>query len=73
MPREDDLSKGIVEAIDMDSYLVEKQAVQHIRLADGNAEVDPIPTDSAGRRPEPELQRLSNIIRSSNDLFSNIA
>lgn len=71
-PREDDLSKGILEAIDMDSYRVEKQAVQHIQLADQNAEIDPVPTDGGGRRPEPELDRLSNIIRSFNDLFGNI-
>ena len=31
-PVEDDLSKGILEAIDMDSYRVEKQAVQDIQL-----------------------------------------
>lgn len=72
-PREDDLSKGILEAIDMDSYRVEKQAVQRIQLADQNAELDPVPTDGGGRRPEPELDRLSNIIRSFNDLFGNIA
>ncbi|MFO1081256.1 MAG: type I restriction endonuclease subunit R [Reyranellaceae bacterium] len=71
-PQEDDLSKGILEAIDMDSYRVEKQAVQHIQLADQNAEVDPVPTDGGGRRPEPELDRLSNIIRTFNDLFGNI-
>jgi type I restriction enzyme R subunit len=71
-PREDDLSKGILEAIDMDSYRVEKQAVQHIQLADRDSEVDPVPTDGGGRRPEPELDRLSNIIRSFNDLFGNI-
>lgn len=72
-PREDDLSKGILEAIDMDSYRVERQAVQRIQLADQNVEVDPVPTDGGGRRPEPELDRLSNIIRSFNDLFGNIA
>ncbi|QIB35792.1 type I restriction endonuclease subunit R [Ancylobacter pratisalsi] len=71
-PREEDLSKGILEAIDMDSYRVEKQAVQHIQLVDQNAEVDPVPTDGGGRTLEPELDRLSNIIRSFNDLFGNI-
>ncbi len=33
-PIEDDLSKGILEAIDMDSYRVEKQEVQDIQLPD---------------------------------------
>ena len=72
-PREEDLSKGILEAIDMDSYRVEKQAAQRIQLADQDAEIEPVPTDGGGHRPEPELDRLSNIIRSFNDLFGNIA
>ena len=38
-PVEDDLSKGILEAIDMDSYRVEKQAVQDIQLPDEDAEI----------------------------------
>lgn len=71
-PREEDLSKGVLEAIDMDSYRVEKQAAQRILLSDQNAEIDPVPTDGGGRMPEPELDRLSNIIRSFNDLFGNI-
>ncbi|WP_316229475.1 type I restriction endonuclease subunit R [Bradyrhizobium sp. SZCCHNR1070] len=71
-PREEDLSKGILEAIDMDSYRVEKQAAQRVQLTDQDAEIDPVPTEGGGHRPEPELDRLSNIIRSFNDLFGNI-
>ncbi|MCK1737991.1 type I restriction endonuclease subunit R [Bradyrhizobium sp. 138] len=71
-PREEDLSKGILEAIDMDSYRVEKQAAQRVQLSDQDAEIDPVPTDGGGHRAEPELDRLSNIIRSFNDLFGNI-
>ncbi|PIT04262.1 DEAD/DEAH box helicase [Bradyrhizobium nitroreducens] len=71
-PREEDLSKGILEAIDMDSYRVEKQAAQRVQLSDEDAEIDPVPTDGGGHRAEPELDRLSNIIRSFNDLFGNI-
>jgi type I restriction enzyme R subunit len=71
-PREEDLSKGILEAIDMDSYRVEKQAVQQVQLSDQNAEIKPIPTDGGGFKAEPELDRLSNIIQTFNDLFGNI-
>mgnify|MGYP003662947103 CR=1 FL=1 len=71
-PREEDLSKGILEAIDMDSYRVEKQAAQKVQLADQDAEIDPVPTDGGGHKAEPELDRLSNIIRGFNDLFGNI-
>ena len=71
-PIEDDLSKGILEAIDMDSYRVEKQAVQDIQLPDEDTEVGPVPTEGGGQKPEPEMDRLSNIIRDFNDRFGNI-
>ena len=38
-PIEDDLSKGILDAIDMDSYRVEKLAMEQIRLPDIDGEV----------------------------------
>ena len=71
-PKEDDLSKGILEAIDMDSYRVEKRAVRDIQLPDEDAEIDPVPTDGGGHLEEPELDRLSNIIREFNDLYGDI-
>ena len=71
-PIEDDLSKGILEAIDMDSYRVEKQAVQDIQLPDEDAEIGPVPTEGGGQKPEPEMDRLSNIVRDFNDRFGNI-
>jgi len=72
-PVEEDLSRGILEAIDMDSYRVEKQAAIRIQLADADAEIEPVPTSGGGRRPEPELDRLSNIIKTFNDQFGNVA
>ena len=71
-PVEDDLSKGILEAIDMDSYRVEKQAVRDIQLPDEDAEIEPAATAGGGHKPDPELERLSNIIREFNDRFGNI-
>ena len=71
-PREEDLSKGILDAIDMDSYRVEKRAMQKILLPDEDAEIDPVPTSAGGHHTEPELDRLSNIIRVFNDLFGDI-
>ncbi len=65
-PREEDLSKGILEAIDMDSYRVEKQAAQRVQLEDRDAEIDPVPADGGGHKAEPELDRLSNIGSSGN-------
>ena len=71
-PVEDDLSKGILEAIDMDSYRVEKQAVRDIQLPDEDAEIGPVPTEGEGRKPELDMDRLSIIIRDFNDRFGNI-
>ena len=68
-PIEEDLSKGILEAIDMDSYRAEKKAAMKILLPDENAEIDPIPTTGGGGKPEPELDRLSNILKTFNDQF----
>jgi len=66
-PVEEDLSKGILDAIDMDSYRVEKKAMQNIVLQDNDAEIEPIPMEGGGHKPEPELDRLSNILKSFND------
>ena len=71
-PREEDLSKGILDAIDMDSYRVEKRAMQKILLPDEDAEIDPIPDNGSGGRAEPEMDLLSKIIKAFNDLFGNI-
>jgi len=71
-PVEEDLSKGILDAIDMDSYRTEKQAVIQIQLPDSDAAIEPIPATGGGRKPEPEIDRLSNIIRTFNDQFGNI-
>ena len=71
-PVEADLSKGILESIDMDSYRVEKQAARDIPLADEDAEIDPVPTTGGGSRPDPELDRLSNILKTFNDQFGHI-
>ena len=43
-----------------------------VLLADQDAEIEPVPTEGGGHKAEPELDRLSNIIRGFNDLFGNI-
>jgi type I restriction enzyme, R subunit len=72
-PVEEDLSKGILEAIDMDSYRVEKQAVVKIQMPDSDAEIEPVPTEGGGKKPEPELEYLSNILKTFNDQFGNVS
>ena len=71
-PKEEDLATGILEAIDMDSYRAEKQAVMKIALADEDAEIEPVPTDAGGHKLEPELDRLSNILQAFNDQYGTL-
>jgi type I restriction enzyme R subunit len=71
-PVDIDLAKGILEAIDMDSYRVEKKAAIKIALQDEDAEIPPVPTSAGGHKPEPELDRLSNILKSFNEQFGTL-
>ena len=52
-PNEKRFVQGILDAIDTDSYRIEKHAMREILLADESAEIEPIPIGAAGRRPEP--------------------
>jgi hypothetical protein len=57
----------------MDSYRAEKKAAMKIALPDENAEIEPVPTSGGGRKPEPELDKLSDILKNFNDHFGNIS
>jgi type I restriction enzyme R subunit len=71
-PKEEDLSKGILETIDMDSYRVEKKAAMKIALPDDDAEIGPVPVEGGSHKREPELDRLSNILKAFNDNFGTL-
>lgn len=72
-PVEEDLSKGILDAIDMDSYRVEKQQRMNLMLTDSDAEIDPLPVGGGGGHgPEPELVRLSEILKTFNEQFGTL-
>jgi len=70
-PTEEDLSAGILEAIDLDSYRAEAQAQMAIVLTDADAEVDPVPTSGIGSKGDVELDLLSIILNTFNDMFGN--
>ena len=53
LPRSRQLPKGILDAIDLDSYRVEKQAMQRIMLPDDDAEIDPVRASAAVTAPSP--------------------
>jgi len=55
-PVDDDLAKGILESIDMDSYRVEKLATVKFQLPDEDAEIEPVSTAGGGGSMEPETR-----------------
>jgi type I restriction enzyme R subunit len=71
-PKEDDLSKGILETIDLDSYRIEVRSVQSLALPAQESEIGPVPVSAGKMKPEPELEYLSMIVRQFNELFGNV-
>ncbi len=71
-PKEEDLSKGVLEAIDMDSYRVEAQASLRMSMDDTDGIIEPAPEGAGGFGGTPDIDKLSNIIRAFNDMFGNI-
>ena len=72
-PREDDLSQGILDTIDLESYRNEAREAVSIQLEDTDAEIAPVPTSvHEGRRGYPDMNPLSVILENFNDMFGNI-
>jgi len=71
-PKEEDLARGILETVDMDSYRVEKRGTRSLMPDVDGGEVDPASLGGGGHQPEPEIDRLSAIIAAFNELFGNI-
>ena len=70
-PEEEDLSKGILEAVDIESYRAERQETIQIALADENAEIQPVPAGGGGSLSEPDMDPLSKIIADFNLLWGD--
>jgi len=71
-PKEEDLSKGVLDAIDMDSYRPEVKAALSMGMDDQDGTLEPAPPGGGGGGGDPEIDRLSNIVKAFNDLFGNI-
>ena len=68
-PVDEDLSTGILETVNMDSYRAEKQATQRLSLTDEDAEIAPVTAGGGGHHHEPELAPLSRIVATFNDTW----
>lgn len=71
-PKEDDLSEGILESIDLESYRAQAQKMLSIKLENSDAEVEPIPMGAASGTSETELDLLTSILSTFNDMFGDI-
>lgn len=71
-PREDDLSQGILDTIDLESYRNEAREAVSIKLEDEDSIVPPVPAGKAGHIIQPEMDLLSVILTDFNDMFGNI-
>lgn len=67
-PDDADLTIGVLDSIDMDSYRTEKKATIKIQL-EGGVELIPASAEPGGGPVEPEIDILSNILRSFNERF----
>jgi type I restriction enzyme R subunit len=66
--KSEDLAKGILDNIDMDSYRLQLESESKIYLQHGD-ELKPIPAEMRGGIAEPEMETLSNIVKAFNDRF----
>lgn len=71
-PDEEDLSAGILETVDLESYRNEVGTAMKIALDDEDGELKPVPTGIAAGPREVELDPLSVIVNDFNDRFGNI-
>ena len=71
-PKEEDLTRGILETIDMDSYRAEVRERSSMTPPDEEAEIGPVPGAGGAGAPEPELDRLSNIVKAFNEIWGDI-
>lgn len=71
-PQGDDLTEGILESIDLESYRAVARETMSITLADEDAEIDPIPVSTDVGIPVPELDLLSKILETFHDMWGDI-
>jgi len=69
--KDEDLSKGILDNIDYDSYRIQLNDIQSIGLG-GDGVLQPMSGDGSGGSAEPEIDVLSSILQTFNDKFGNV-
>ena len=72
MPKGEDFTVGLLDAIDLDSYRLEAREAVSLSLPDEDVEVPPVPAGKTGFQEQPEMDALSSIVAAFNDRFGNI-
>ncbi len=70
-PKEEDLSQGVLETVDLESYRLEKKNTIDIILEDEDGAIKGFDI-GVGKKTETELDSLENIVSTFNDIFGNI-
>ena len=71
--KDEDLTKGLIDAIDFDQYRLIKNEEQKIELENKDSEIDPIPVGNPKGGKEPDMQKLSDILDEFNKInWTNI-
>lgn len=71
-PKGEDLTDGLIDSVDYDSYRIEAQAKMSLLLADNDAEIDPVPAGSATGEITPDMEELSAILTDFHKTFGDI-
>ena len=71
-PEGEDLTVGLLEDVDLESYRAEAKQTMQIQLDNENGQIDPIPVSTDVGIAVPELDTLSNILKEFHDAFGNI-
>lgn len=64
----EDLTKGLLEAIDFEQYRLDKGEEHKIELENTDAEIDPIPVGQPKGKSEPLMKKLSDILDEFNGI-----
>ncbi len=71
--KDEDLTEGLIDAIDFDQYRLIKNEEQKIELENKDSEIDPIPVGNPKGGKEPDMQKLSDILDEFNKInWTNI-
>ena len=68
-PQGEDLTEGLLEAVDLESYRAEAQEQMSLALEDADGEVKPVPISGQVGIPTPDVEPLSEILQDFHQIW----